>query len=183
MLGPQCAGDATCGCAGMQGMSDRALRNVREKEPKRSLIARRCGSAVPLNFSLPLPPLVLSNRRWIEEEGLSQRKKIAGDVISFTSGLEKAALTSVQLNQGVTAMSGLRGHGKAVTLMLAAVLVLFALAYPRTVRNPLLGSDWRCSRTALVTNCTYERARAPTSASPLPAITDSVGGPARLRGI
>jgi hypothetical protein len=38
-------------------------------------------------------------------------------------------------------MSGLGGHGKAVTLMLAsaAVLVLFALAYPRTVPHPLLG--------------------------------------------
>ena len=59
-------------------------------------------------------------------------------------------------------MSGLGGYGKAVTLTLAsaAVLVLFALAYPRTVPHPLLGSDWRCSRTALLTSCTYERARA-----------------------
>ena len=78
-------------------------------------------------------------------------------------------------------MSGLGGYGKAVTLMLAsaAVLVLFALAYPRTVPHPLLGSDWRCSQTALLTSCTYERARLPTPASTLP---DS-DGPARLRGI
>ena len=83
-------------------------------------------------------------------------------------------------------MSGLGGHGKAVTLMLAAsaaVLVLFALAYPRTVPHPLLGSDWRCSRTALLTSCTYESGRAPTSASKLPTNTDRIDGPARLPSI
>jgi hypothetical protein len=81
-------------------------------------------------------------------------------------------------------MSGLGGYGKAVTLMLAsaAVLVLFALAYPRTVPHPLLGSDWRCSRTALLTSCTYESAR-PTSASKLPTNKGSVDGPARLPSI
>jgi hypothetical protein len=59
-------------------------------------------------------------------------------------------------------MSGLGGYGKAVPLMLAsaAVRVLLALSYPRTVHHPLLGSDWRCSRTALLTSCTYEGARA-----------------------
>ena len=82
-------------------------------------------------------------------------------------------------------MSGLGGHGKTVTLMLAsaALLVLFALAYPRTVPHSLLGSDWRCSRTALLTSCTYGRASAPTSASKLPTITDSVDGPARIPSI
>jgi hypothetical protein len=81
-------------------------------------------------------------------------------------------------------MSGLGGHGKAVTLMLAsaAVLVLLALAYPRTVPRPQLGSDWRCSQTALLTSCTYERAHAPTSASTPPTTTDSDDGPARLPG-
>ena len=82
-------------------------------------------------------------------------------------------------------MSGLGGYGKALTLMLAsaAVLVLFALAYPRTVPHPLLGSDWRCSQTVLLTSCTYESARAPTSASKLPTKTDRVDGPARLPSI
>jgi hypothetical protein len=82
-------------------------------------------------------------------------------------------------------MSGLGGYGKAVTLMLAsaAVLVLFALAYPRPVPHPLLGSDWRCSRMVLLTSCTYESARAPTSASKLPTKADGVDGPARLPSI
>ena len=54
-------------------------------------------------------------------------------------------------------MSGLARQGKAATLVLAsaAVLFLFALAYPRTVHPPLLGSDWQCSRTLILTSCTH----------------------------
>ena len=57
-------------------------------------------------------------------------------------------------------MSGLSRHRKAITVALlasAAVLVSFALTYPKTVSHPLLGSDWRCSRTAFLTHsdCHY----------------------------
>jgi len=55
-------------------------------------------------------------------------------------------------------MRALSRHGKALTVALmlatAAALVSFALAYPKPVSHPLLGSDWRCSRTAFLTSCT-----------------------------
>lgn len=67
-------------------------------------------------------------------------------------------------------MGGLSRHRKAITVTLtlasAAVLVSFALTYSKTVSHPLLGSDWRCSRTAFLTSCTPITSSFPRSISP-----------------
>ncbi len=55
-------------------------------------------------------------------------------------------------------MTGLFRNRKALAFITAtaacAALATVALAYPRSVSQPQLGSGWECSRVAFLTSCT-----------------------------
>lgn len=55
-------------------------------------------------------------------------------------------------------MTGLWRDRKARTLigttLVAAAAVSIALAYPQTVSNPTLGTEWQCHHVAIMTTCT-----------------------------
>jgi hypothetical protein len=51
--------------------------------------------------------------------------------------------------------------GAVVVGCFTAVIASIALAYSATVDVPALGSEWRCHRVMIVTNCSYIGKQAP----------------------
>jgi hypothetical protein len=86
--------------------------------------------------------------------GAALRKLVACD---FNHTGNPAGGLSVQRipREGVTAMTGNRKAILWITAALVGVVVVasIALGYPTEVAHPVLGGEWQCHRSAIVTTC------------------------------